>query len=84
VNFFHEWAFISVQSRAAWMDERHTLTLLAWTIGSLVGIIFLLNGVALSLLTQRGLGVPSARPAVKTVTRPLSATNAQSVARGIE
>jgi hypothetical protein len=31
------------------MDERRTLAILAWTVGSLVGMMFILNGIALSL-----------------------------------
>ena len=32
------------------MDERQTLTVLAWTIGGVVGIVFVLNAIALSLI----------------------------------
>jgi hypothetical protein len=31
-----------------WMDERRTLQILAWGIGGLVGVLFILNAVALS------------------------------------
>lgn len=37
------------------MDERRTLAMLAWAVGSVVGIMFILNGIALSF-------VPSAAP----------------------
>jgi hypothetical protein len=30
------------------MDERRTLAILAWTVGSVVGMMFILNGIALS------------------------------------
>jgi hypothetical protein len=30
------------------MDERRTLSILAWAVGSVVGIMFILNAVALS------------------------------------
>lgn len=30
------------------MDERRTLSILAWTVGSVVGIMFILNAIALS------------------------------------
>ena len=32
------------------MDERRTLSLLGWTIGGVVGAVFVLNAVALSLI----------------------------------
>jgi hypothetical protein len=32
------------------MDEAHTLQLLGWTIGSIVGAVFVLNAIALSLI----------------------------------
>jgi hypothetical protein len=32
------------------MDERRTLSLLGWTIGSVVGAVFVLNAIALSLI----------------------------------
>jgi len=32
------------------MDERRTLAILAWAIGSVVGIMFILNGIALSFV----------------------------------
>jgi hypothetical protein len=32
------------------MDERRTLGILAWAVGSVVGIMFLLNAIALSFV----------------------------------
>ena len=32
------------------MDERRTLKILAWTVGSVVGMMFILNGLALSFV----------------------------------
>jgi hypothetical protein len=32
------------------MDERRTLAILAWAIGSVVGLMFILNGIALSFV----------------------------------
>jgi hypothetical protein len=32
------------------MDERRTLSLLGWTIGSVVAAVFVLNAIALSLI----------------------------------
>jgi hypothetical protein len=32
------------------MDERRTLAILAWGIGSIVGTMFILNGIALSFV----------------------------------
>ena len=34
------------------MDEQRTLAILAWTVGSLVGVMFILNGIALSLVER--------------------------------
>ena len=31
------------------MDERRTLAIMAWAVGSVVGMMFILNGTALSL-----------------------------------
>jgi hypothetical protein len=39
------------------MDERRTLKVLAWTVGSVVGLMFILNGIALSFV---GSGAQSA------------------------
>jgi len=30
------------------MDERRTLSILAWTVGGLVALMFVLNGIALA------------------------------------
>ena len=32
------------------MDERRTLAILAWAVGSIVGMMFILNGIALSFV----------------------------------
>jgi hypothetical protein len=32
------------------MDERRTLSLLGWTIGGVIGAVFVLNAIALSLI----------------------------------
>jgi hypothetical protein len=32
------------------MDERRTLAILAWAVGSVVGTMFILNGIALSFV----------------------------------
>jgi hypothetical protein len=32
------------------MDEAHTLKFLGWTIGGIVGAVFVLNAIALSLI----------------------------------
>jgi hypothetical protein len=32
------------------VDERQTLAFLAWTVGGVVGIVFVLNAIALSLI----------------------------------
>ncbi len=32
------------------MDERRSLKILAWTVGSVVGMMFILNGIALSFV----------------------------------
>jgi hypothetical protein len=32
------------------MDERPTLSILGWTMGTVVGAVFVLNAIALSLL----------------------------------
>jgi uncharacterized membrane protein len=32
------------------MDERRTLRILAWTVGTVVGMMFILNGIALSFV----------------------------------
>jgi hypothetical protein len=34
------------------MDERQTLAILAWAVGSVVGIMFILNGLALSFVAS--------------------------------
>ena len=32
------------------MDEAHTLRYLGWTVGGIVGVLFVLNAIALSLI----------------------------------
>jgi hypothetical protein len=32
------------------MDEAHTLRFLGWTVGGIVGVVFLLNAIALSFI----------------------------------
>lgn len=39
------------------MDEARTLSILAWTVGGIVGAVFVLNGIALSLLQRRGVNL---------------------------
>lgn len=34
------------------MDERRTLAILGWTVGGLVGLMFLLNAIALASLSK--------------------------------
>jgi uncharacterized membrane protein len=34
------------------MDERKTLKILAWAVGSVVGMMFILNGIALSFVAN--------------------------------
>jgi hypothetical protein len=31
------------------MDERRTLSILGWTVGAIIGLAFILNGIALSM-----------------------------------
>ncbi len=61
------------------MDERRTLTILAWTIGSVVGVMFILNGIALSFVES------APAPTVKRVAlgnAPAAALHAPAVAAG--
>lgn len=46
------------------MDERRTLAIMAWAVGSLVGIMFILNGIALSIAES-----PSAAAAKQIAVR---------------
>jgi len=43
------------------MDERRTLAILAWAVGSVVGFMFILNGIALSFVES------PAAPAAKQI-----------------
>lgn len=49
------------------MDERRTLSILAWAVGSVVGTMFILNAIALSFIegapTPAGNQVAAARSA---------------------
>ena len=40
------------------MDERRTLALLGWTVGGIVGLMFLLNAIALASLKQSPMLAP--------------------------
>ena len=51
------------------MDERRTLKILAWTVGSVVGMMFILNGIALSFVQS---GLP---PAGKQITAQYGSSN---------
>lgn len=46
------------------MDERRTLAIMAWAVGSVVGIMFILNGIALSIVES-----PSAAAAKQIAVR---------------
>jgi hypothetical protein len=41
------------------MDERRTLALLGWTVGGVVGLMFLLNAIALASLQQSPMLAPN-------------------------
>jgi hypothetical protein len=50
-NLFHEQTFRSLnRSGTRAMDERRTLAILAWTVGSVVAVMFVLNAIALSFV----------------------------------
>jgi len=57
------------------MDERRTLAILAWAVGSVVGFMFLLNGIALSFVES-----PSASAAKQIATRNAPALHSPAVA----
>ncbi len=59
------------------MDERRTLAILAWTIGSVVGVMFILNGIALSFV--EGAPAPTAKR-VALGNAPAAALHAPAVA----
>ncbi|GEM_PF-3662021 len=56
------------------MDERRTLGILAWTVGGVVGTMFILNGIALSFV-----GSPSAPAAKEVAARNAPALHAPAV-----
>jgi hypothetical protein len=41
------------------VDERQTLALLGWTVGGVVGIVFVLNAIALTPLATASVNCPS-------------------------
>jgi hypothetical protein len=57
------------------MDERRTLAILAWAVGSVVGFMFLLNGIALSFVES-----PSAPSAKQIAARNAPALHSPAVA----
>lgn len=64
------------------MDERRTLTLLGWSVGGVVGIMFLLNALALASLAPApaahgGRLVAEAGQPVVTVVSPAAAAKAR-------
>jgi uncharacterized membrane protein len=64
------------------MDERKTLKILAWAVGSVVGMMFILNGIALSFVAN---GSPLAVKQVAAEHAPTSSApqfHTGTVARG--
>jgi hypothetical protein len=62
------------------MDERRTLTLLGWSVGGVVGIMFLLNAFALASLAPAAHGgrlMAEAGQPVVTVFSPAAAAKAR-------
>jgi len=53
------------------MDERRSLALLGWTVGGIVGLMFALNAIALSLAQG---GPPTTRLVVAHADRSLEPT----------
>ena len=53
------------------MDERRSLALLGWTVGGIVGLMFVLNAIALSLVQG---GPPTTRLFVAHADRSLEPT----------
>ena len=51
------------------MDERHTLALFGWTIGGVVGLMFVLNAFALASLQDSAAN----RPIVSQAGQPVAA-----------
>jgi hypothetical protein len=57
------------------MDERRTLVLLGWSVGGIVGLMFLLNAIALSSeqsATTKQLISPSVQPIEATASLGLA------------
>ena len=52
------------------MDERRTLAILAWAVGSIVGTMFVLNGIALSFVES---------PPALAATKQVAARNAPAL-----
>ena len=61
------------------MDERRTLSILAWAVGSVVGTMFILNAIALSFID--GAPTPAANQ-VAARNAPVLHSPVISVARG--
>lgn len=56
------------------MDERRTLAIMAWAVGSVVGMMFILNGIALSFVET-----PSALAAKQIAARNAPTPHAPAV-----
>jgi len=56
------------------MDERRTLAIMAWAVGSVVGMMFLLNGIALSFVES-----PAASAAKQITARNAPALHSPAV-----
>lgn len=61
------------------MDERRTLAILAWAVGSVVGTMFVLNGIALSFVETKP--TPASKH-IATGNPPAPHPTAIPVARG--
>ena len=59
------------------MDERRTLSILAWSVGSVVGTMFILNAIALSVVETTPTGKQVAARSAPALHAPVI-----SVARG--
>lgn len=53
------------------MDERRSVTLLGWTVGGIVGVMFVLNAVALALVQNSS---PPRSVLASQAVAPLAAT----------
>lgn len=56
------------------MDERRTLAIMAWAVGSVVGMMFILNGIALSFVEN-----PSALAAKQIAARSAPALHSPAI-----